>query len=343
MRVPEITAPGRATVVDVPEPDTPAGWVKVRVRVAPLCTEYQAFRSGEAQAPLGHEAMGEVLETRAERSPVAVGQRVVAMPLLGCGRCSLCASGDYIYCERVGNLGPHDQPPLPGSIADFIVKPPQLVVPVPDDISDEHASLACCGLGASFGAVERLAPGPEDTILVTGLGPVGLGAVVNLSFRGARVIGVEANRYRAELARRLGASHVIDPGEGDAATQLLSLTGGAGADAAIECSGAVAAHRLCISGVRRRGSVAFVGNSYDVTELVVSPDLMHRGVTLFGSWHYNLSSGPRLLEQIRQVGSKLDLLITHRFPLAEIEEAWRTQVAGRCGKVILTLGSDGAA
>jgi L-iditol 2-dehydrogenase len=344
VRAVAITGPGRAEVYDAPMPVPGEDAALVRVHVAPLCTEYRTFASGGPHGPLGHEAMGTVIAAPAAASAtVREGQRVVAMPLLGCGRCRLCQVGDYIYCEQVGNLAPSPQPPPSGTMAEFIVKPVHLLIPVPDDVPDEHAALACCGLGASFGAVERLSLTPFDTVLVTGLGPVGLGAVINAVFRGANVIAVDDNAYRADLALRLGASAVVDPGSDDPLAQILKLTHGLGADAAIECSGAIAAHRLCVSGVRRRGSVAFVANSHEPTPIVVSDDLMHRGVTLFGSWHYNLFNAARLMEQIRRIPESLGILVTHRFELADVESAWRLQLGGRSGKVMLTIGGPGHA
>ena len=88
--------------------------------------------------------------------------------------------------------------------------------------------MACCGLGASFGALDRLAVTGDDTLLITGLGPVGLGGVINARFRGARVIGVEANPLRADLARTLGADLVVDPTDPDAVEQVRAATGAAG-------------------------------------------------------------------------------------------------------------------
>lgn len=333
MKVASITGPSQARVIELPVPKAGADDAIVAVGVAPMCTEYQAFQRGDLTHSLGHEAVGTVVEAGPDRL-VAAGDRVIAMPLLGCGTCDLCRSGWYIYCERVGNLEPGEK--SPGTMAEYISKPPHLLVPIPDDISDHHASMACCGLGASFGAFERLQVSALDTVLVTGLGPVGLGAVVNAVHRGARVVAVESNSYRAQLAVELGAVAVLDPAD-DVMEGLRDLTEGRLADVAIECSGAVPAHRTAIRGVRRLGSVAFVGNSYRETPIVVSDDLLHRGVTLLGSWHYNLGSASRLLRQIRDIPAQLDRLITHTFPLDAVQQAWETQVAGDCGKVLLDV------
>ncbi|HMN60123.1 MAG TPA: hypothetical protein PJ988_07150, partial [Anaerolinea sp.] len=95
--------------------------------------------------------------------------------------------------------------------AQYLIKPDWLLLPIPEDISTEHAAMACCGLGPTFGAMQRLAVEAFDTLLICGLGPVGLGGVINAVRRGARVIGVESNPYRAQLALQLGAEIVLDP------------------------------------------------------------------------------------------------------------------------------------
>ena len=98
-------------------------------------------------------------------------------------------------------------------------------MPIPDGVSYEMASLACCGIGPSFGAFESLGLGAFDTVLITGLGPAGLGAVINARFRGARVIGVESVTYRAERARQMGAI-VLDPRDDTILDRIKDLTVG---------------------------------------------------------------------------------------------------------------------
>ena len=308
-------------------------WVVVKVVVAPMCAEYKQFVRGERTEFAGHEAAGEVVAVD-RPTHVAPGDRVVAMPLYSCGECWLCRRGDYIHCER-DSIRLHRHEEGSATMAEYLLKPDRLLVPIPDGVSYEHGAMACCGLGASFGALERLAVTGDDTLLITGLGPVGLGGVINARFRGTRVIGVETNPLRADLARTLGADLVVDPAEPGALEQVREATGGRGADKAVDCSGVVAAHRFCMDAVRRLGSVAFVGESWAETPVVVSDDMIRKGLRLIGSWHYPLPKAQKLMDQIGQIGPQLDQLITHEFPLARIQDAWETQASGRCGKVIL--------
>jgi L-iditol 2-dehydrogenase len=198
-------------------------------------------------------------------------------------------------------------------------------------MSYEQAAMACCGLGPTFGAMELTGVDAFDTVLITGLGPVGLGGVVNARYRGARVLGVESHPYRAALAKELGAEAVIDPRDPDAAEQVRTLTGGVGADTGIETSGTAEAKPFLLDAVRRKGRVAFVGWGGQVEANVV----IAKGLTVCGAWHYNLRDVGRLMKVIQDCPTQLDKLITHRFPMSRLQEAWDLQVTGACGKIVL--------
>lgn len=325
------------------QPRARANWVVVKVHAAPMCTEYKAFAAGKSAPLWGHEAAGEVVEV-AQPGRVKVGDRVVVMPMNACGACALCLDGEYIHCQDgVDFAALHGSLAGLGAMAQYLLKQDWMLLPIPDGISYEHASMACCGLGPTFGAMQLMDVDRHDTLLITGLGPVGLGGVVNGVYRGARVIGVDAIPYRAEKALELGAAAVINPLDEDALEQIRALTSdGRGVDKAIDCSGVVAAHRLCIDAARRKGQVAFVGECGEDTPLRISPDMIRKGLKLMGSWHFNLADSPRMMKMIGEIGAQLDKLITHRFAIDDIQTAWETQLSGQCGKVILNPweGSD---
>lgn len=326
----------RAAVVEVPDPAAKEDWVVVKVHCAPMCTEYKAFADGVDHHYFGHEAAGEVVDI-AQVGKVRVGDRVVVMPASPCGKCALCLEGEYIHCRQMIDFEAfHGSRAGSATMAQYLVKPDWLLVPIPEGVSYDHAGMACCGLGPTFGAFNSMRVDRFDTVLITGLGPVGLGGVVNAHYRGARVIGVESHPWRAQRARELGAEAVIDPRDDDALQQILALTrAGYGVDKAVDCSGVVAAHRLCVDAVRRKGQVAFVGESSADTPIRVSPDLIRKGLTLVGTWHYNLADTPRMMEMILNLGAELDRLISHTYPIDQIQQAWETQMSGACAKVIL--------
>ena len=177
--------------------------------------------------------------------------------------------------------------------------------------------------------------GPFDTVLITGAGPVGLGAVVNAAFRGARVIVVEGHPYRVGRARRLGAEEVIDPQDEHALGRVLDLTHGLGVDKAIECAGVVPAQRFCLDATRRRGSIAFVGECYEAAlSITVSPDLLRKGITIYGSWYYRRTLVPQVL-QVIQRSPVIQHLISHVLPMTRIQEAFEISASHDCAKIIL--------
>lgn len=334
MQLAAITGPRACEIRDVPEPRAKGGIVKVKLLAVPMCTEYKTYEKGGPADCLGHEAAGEVVDAAGSTLRRA-GERVVVMPLSPCGLCDLCRRGDYIHCQHpVNTLQACASPTGVATYAQYCLKQDWLCLPVPEDISIDHASMACCGLGPSFNAMQRMRVDGYDTVLVTGLGPVGLGAVVNGVVRGARVLAVEANAYRADLARRIGAAQVLDPRDPDVLDQIRSLTGGKGVDKAVDCAGVSPAQRLMVDAVRRRGEVAFVAEGGDFT-FKVSNDLIRKGITIHGIWHWNLTDAPRMWETIRRAGPLLDLQITHRLPMSRVQEAWELQTSGNCGKIIL--------
>jgi L-iditol 2-dehydrogenase len=324
----------QAGLVEVPDPQPKEDWVLVKVHAAPMCTEYKAFLRGHRAEYLGHEAAGEVIAV-AQPGRVQVGDRVVVMPQYPCGQCALCVAGDTIHCEDN-----HDFEAFTGSregsatYAQYLLKPSWLLPKIPAGVTYELASLACCALGPSCGAFDLMGLDAFDTVLITGAGPVGLGAVVNAKFRGARVIVVESVPYRAERARLLGADAVIDPRSEEALAQVKDLTEGKGVDQALDCAGVVVAQRFCIDATRRKGQVTFVGECGDELRIRVSPDLIRKGLTIHGSWHYNLSLYPKIM-QVVQGSPVIEDLISHVLPMSQIQAAFEISASHQCAKIVL--------
>ena len=278
--------------------------------------------------------MGEVVAV-AQPGSVKIGDRVVILPQLPCGKCVLCEGGDYVYCENgldfekvFGNKNGL------GTFAQYVLKPDWLLQSIPDNMLYEHATMAIDGIGASFGAFQAIDINAFDVLLVTGLGPVGLGAVVNACFRGTRVIGVEPVPWRRERALQMGAEVVFEPGEEDLVGKIRALTDGKGVTCALDCSGKVQSQRLCIDATRRRGRVAFVGETDDALTIRVSPDLIRKGLTLVGSWLYNMEDFPKVM-QVIQESPLIDLLISHVMPMSQIQEGFELLASGQCAKVVV--------
>jgi threonine dehydrogenase-like Zn-dependent dehydrogenase len=264
---------------------------------------------------------------------VAAGDRVVVMPHYGCGRCALCLAGDYMYCAAPRDvLAETGQSYGTATSAEYLLKPDWLLLPVPDDIPLTHAALACCGLGPSFTASERTGVDALSSVLVSGCGPVGLGAIVHGVTRGARVFAIETSAYRTDLAKRLGAESVFDPTEVDVAEAVRAATGGIGVDAAIETSGAPRAAWTLAESLRSRGKMGVVAWGNEIT----LPPLVPRGLDIFGCWHWDHRRfAARMWETVRKAGPLLDIMVTHILPLENVAEAMDLQDSGACGKIFL--------
>ncbi len=329
-----ISGKRQAELVEVPTPKPVEDWALVKIQATPMCTEYKMFVSGHKAEYLGHEAVGEVVDV-AQPGQVEVGDRVVVMPQWPCGKCALCVAGDYIHCQNNYDFTAFaGTPEGRATYAQYLLKPSWLLPKIPDDLSYDMASLALCALGPSFGAFDQMAVDAFDTVLITGLGPVGLGGVANAKFRGAYVIGVESIPYRVERAQMLGADVVIDPNDQEALDQVLDLTDGLGVDKALDCSGVVAAQRFCIDAVRRKGEVSFVGECSDELPIRVSPDMIRKGLTIRGSWHYNLSLYAKIVQVIRE-SPVVDKLISHVMPMSQVQQALELSASHQCSKIIL--------
>ncbi len=324
----------QAALVEVPDPRPKEDWALVKVHATPMCTEYKAFVGGHKAEFLGHEAVGEVVAV-AQPCKVKPGDRVVVQPQYPCGKCPLCIAGDYIHCQHCPDFAAFTgSREGSATYAQYVLKPSWLLSPIPDDVPYEKAGLAICGLGPSCGAFEAMGVGAFDTVLITGLGPVGLGGVVNARFRGARVIGVDSVEYRVARAMEMGAAAVFDPTDGDIVKRIKTLTDGRGVDCALDCSGTVAAERLCLDATRRKGKVAFVGECGDDLKIRVSPDLIRTGISIIGSWHYNLNLYPRIMRVIQE-SPIIDLLISHVIPMGRIQDALALCASHETAKVIL--------
>lgn len=334
MKIVEITGPRQAGVTERPDPIPAEDLVLVRIDSAPMCTEYKSYREGYTSSFLGHEAAG-IVEAIAQPGLRKPGDRVVVMPQYPCGSCSLCLRGEYIYCQDLRNIQKITGSPWgTASYAQKMLKPDWLLIPIPDDVPTDLAAMACCGLGPTFGAMQTMHVTSFDTVLITGLGPVGLGGVINGVARGAKVLCVESNTYRSELAKRLGADMVFDACAVDSLSEISDYTRGEGVAAAIDCSGVESAQKLMISALKRRGRAAFVGESGELS-INVSNQLLRKGITLHGQWHYNLSDTPAMMNMIQLQQDRLKQLITHTFPMSRVKEAFELQLEGNCGKVVL--------
>lgn len=325
---------GRETgVAEVADPVVADNYAKVKVWAAPLCTEFKGS-GGDHRHPFGHEAAGEVVAVGPNVRFVGIGDRVVIMPQNSCGICDLCQSGDHIYCRsRRDALAICGSATGRATVAQYVIQQDWLLVPIPAGISYDHGSMACCGFGPAFNAMESMQVSAGDTVLVAGLGPVGLGAVTVALFRGATVLGVDSSEYRRDLAKEIGAHAVFSPDDEDVVEQVVSATpGGLGVQHSVQCTRAEGVGKFLVKVTRSRGRIAFIGQggTLDI------PPIVGKGLRLYGCWHWNhQNQAERMMATIAGSAERIDKMITHTFPIDRVAEAIALQQTGQCGKVIV--------
>jgi threonine dehydrogenase-like Zn-dependent dehydrogenase len=277
---------------------------------------------GKVTGPViaGHEpcgivaAVGVDVDERAAR----IGARVMVHHYSGCGSCPHCLTGWSQMCVEgsiVYGVTWH------GAHAPYMKVPAHTLVPLPDELSFATGAAISCGTGTAYGALRRMNVSGRDTILIVGQGPVGLSATQLAARMGARVIAMDLNPERLARAKEFGADVLIDPKAGDAVAAIKALTHGIGADMALETSGAAEGRATAVRATRAWGTVCFVGEGGSVT-LDVSPDLLRKQLTIIGSWTFSKVGQADCARFILDRKIAVDDLFTHRWQLAQAEQAY---------------------
>jgi len=320
----------KVSIVEKEIPGMGPGDVLVRVKAAAICGSdlHGIYRKpGEHPFTPGHEMAGEVVEA-GPGAGLEKGSRVCVPAAIGCGKCWLCRKGFTIYCGEAKVIGFS----LDGGHAEFVAVPGCHCLSLPDDISFEAGALIADPVGALFHSYRKMGLSSLDTIVIFGLGPMGLGGTIVAKLFGARVIGVDVNDYRLNLAKTLGADHVLNPKRQDVKAEVLKLTGGAGPEKAVDCAGSEVTLGLALDLVRKLGTVAIIGENQ---KAVINPSdhFNRKELVMQGSTCFNLGEYNDIVSMIQR-GLKPERIITHRFPLKDAVEAYRLFDGGDAGKVV---------
>ncbi len=326
----------KVEVREFPKPAPGPGEALIEMKAAGLCGsdlhKYHKDRSwADAREGMisGHEPAGVVAELGPGVEGLQIGDRVSVYHSLGCGRCPYCLSGAPVFCEHEGAFGRTRD----GSHADFMLAPARHCLPLPDDFSFATGAALACTACTAFSAIRKLPLRGDDTLVVFGLGPVGLGAALMGLACGVRTIGVELNPYRLDLARRLGCEELVDAASDDAAEAILDLTHGKGADRIIECSGSAAARRQTAACAARHAHIVIVGAGADEVPFDQTHVIL-KELTIRGNAVFPMSLYFEAVEFLRLRRVPLDDMITHRFRIEQAAEAFALFDTGRTGKVI---------
>lgn len=307
-------------------PTPPKGQIQVKVSWCGICgTDLHEYLGGPiyipverphpltgVQAPviIGHEMSGEVVAVGDAVESFALGDRVAACPIIGCGSCRWCRSGSMAQCDRVAFLGTSWSG---GALAERVNLNAYQCYRLPDSIGDDAGALVE-PFSAVVRSVHRSAPQPDERVAVVGAGPMGLMAIMATRILGcAHVVTFEVAERRREAARLCGAEAVVNPATEDAEKRGYELTGGQGFDLVVECAGVPATSLLAGRLARTRGRVTFMG-VFEKPAALDLTDIVFREKTITGS----MSGYGMYEETIAMMANPLfrpDVLITGRIGL----------------------------
>jgi threonine dehydrogenase-like Zn-dependent dehydrogenase len=336
VRALSFTGERQAVVRDKPEPRPGPGEVIVQMKATAICgSDLHQYRHPrpelvENDATPGHEPCGVIAALGPGVTGWAVGDPVVVYFRRTCGTCQFCATGHRNLClNRRSSYG--HAPDAQGSQAELMAVETGSLLRLPEWLSYRDGAILACQGGTAYAPLTRLGISGRDTLVVSGLGPVGLLATLFGVALGARVVGIDPSPGRRELAQTLGADSVADPTAGDIVEQIRAVCP-IGADALIETSGAAAAHGVIGDLLRPRGRAALVGLGQPTFSMPLGR-IVHREITLTGSSIYPDSQFAEMSELVRRKGLDLGRIVSHDLTIEEGPRGYELADSATTGKV----------
>lgn len=318
-------------VLDVPEPPAPGpGEVKVKVHWCGICgSDLHEYTDGPISIPvekphpltgkkapiiIGHEFSGEIVGLGEGVTNVKVGDRVSPNACHRCATCPTCKQNRYNLCEKLAFTGIMTD----GAFAEYVNVPAYTAYKLPAGVSSELGALVE-PLAVGAHAIRRGRVSEGDVVAIVGAGTIGLAALQMARAAGAGAIfSIEIAKERKDLARKLGATAVLDPREIDVVEEVRRLTDGQGADVVVECVGSEAATALTVQLARRGGRVVIAG-IFDKPIRIHPNDIVHAELEVYGSMAY-LSEFDTVIDLLASGQIYAEPLITDRIKLDEIVE-----------------------
>ncbi len=330
---------------EMPIPETNDREVLLRCRAAAICgTDLRVYNYGHSKIPegtkviLGHELAGEVAKVGNKVTGVKKGMRVFIAPNIGCGKCCQCLRGNYHLCGDYEAIGL----PLDGGFAEYVKIPERAVeqgaiLEIPESLSYEEAALSE-PMACVYNGFERCPGKPGDTVAIFGAGPVGIMHIMMTVLAGAsKVIVLEMSVKRLEKAGSLGADILINPKEEDVKRRIFEETKGEGANLIIIACPSPEAQKIAPHLASLRGKINYFGGlPKGKDEISLDTNLIHYKELLITGSHGCNTYHCRMALNLQASGSiNLKPLITNRFPLSRIEEAFESALKGEGLKTVI--------
>lgn len=311
----------------VDDPATGDNDVLLQIKAAGICgTDLHIMEDRFHYDPpviLGHEFSGKIIDRGKNVKGFEIGERVVAEPHKGgCGFCRYCLTGQVEVCREKKAIGYK----IDGCFASLLALPASSLHRIPDNVTFEQAALTEPLAVVVKAVLERTRVEPEDFVMVSGCGPIGLLAAAAAKAEGARsvmITGTDGDeKLRLPVALKMGIDHVVNIQQEDPLQKVMQLTNGAGADLVVEASGAEAAIRQAFDMIKIDGRICGLGLSGKETMALPWDTMIKKAVNVICSFSSNWTSWERALSLMSGGKVNVDPLITGNFPLQEWQKAF---------------------
>jgi len=322
---------------DVPMPHVGINDVLIRIRKTAICgTDLHIYKWDDwsqrtIQPPMiiGHEYVGEVVETGKGVENIRVGDRVTGEGHIACGYCRNCRRGKKHVCENTIGVGVNRD----GAFAEYVSIPAENVVKLDDRISDDLAAIMDPFGNATHTALSF--PLIGEDVLITGAGLIGCMATAICRFAGARHIVVsDLSDYRLDIARRMGATLTVNPTKGESVRGAMLQLDMQGFDIGLEMSGSPKAFNEMVDTMYNGSKISLLGILPDNTNVDWNK-IIFKALTLKGIYGREMWETWYQMKQMLITGIDLEPVITHRFSIDEFQKGFDVMESGNCGKVIL--------
>lgn len=314
--------PEKVILEEVEKPIPEKGEVLVQVATCGICgSDIHAYhgRHPFIKCPIvqGHEFSGVVTELGADVTGVRVGQRVTVIPHLACGKCYGCKLGKSNLCENLKFIGCQSE----GAMAEYLAIPAEMIVPLPDDIDFEEGALIE-PLAVGVHAVNRSNLKKGNSLLIYGAGPIGLLTLQAAKAKGAgEIIIADLSDWRLQKAKELGAAYIVNPAKENLKEYIKNNFPSRGIDLIFECVGVASTVQETIE-IARKGSQIIVVGVFGKEVPIKMGWVQDHELNLLGSCSYVREDFLEAIEFIQQKKVDVKSLVTNRFPLHEIAQAY---------------------
>jgi 2-desacetyl-2-hydroxyethyl bacteriochlorophyllide A dehydrogenase len=334
--VKEREGPGFA-VKKVPVPKPGEDDVLIRVKSVGICGSDIPILAGTRAIPWpmipGHEFAGDVAKAGSRAAGLfKEGDRVTSCLVIGCGNCRYCIEGKESLCDNLVETGIH----VDGAFAEYVRVPAKTVLKMKDETSYDYGA-SIDPVASAYRTVKACPITPKDVVVIFGPGPIGLYAVQLVRLLGAQCVinvGTAEDEERLKLAKELGADYVIDASKENVTERVAEITKGKMADFVQDCTGAPPVVDVATNILRKAGTFAITGLFHRPVEMNLGK-VTRSELNVFGTICYTRNEFEECLELVEAGRVKVAPLITHHFPLKDMNAAWEVIQTRKAIKIMI--------